>query len=112
MIDRAEWWASGWSEFLSFWTLKGCPLPSPGRWFVSTGKDNLLNAWRTPYGASIFQVFTSPKWRPCLHFPVLDMSCKESRTELLVEHDIALPGALRVIASATAMLCSWLCVLG
>uniref|UniRef100_A0A8B9W2G4 TLE family member 2, transcriptional corepressor n=1 Tax=Bos mutus grunniens TaxID=30521 RepID=A0A8B9W2G4_BOSMU len=25
------------------------------RWFVSTGKDNLLNAWRTPYGASIFQ---------------------------------------------------------
>ncbi|VTJ90842.1 Hypothetical predicted protein [Marmota monax] len=28
---------------------------SCGRWFVSTGKDNLLNAWRTPYGASIFQ---------------------------------------------------------
>ncbi|XP_051495882.1 transducin-like enhancer protein 1 isoform X2 [Apus apus] len=28
---------------------------SPGKWFVSTGKDNLLNAWRTPYGASIFQ---------------------------------------------------------
>uniref|UniRef100_A0A182M2D2 Groucho/TLE N-terminal Q-rich domain-containing protein n=1 Tax=Anopheles culicifacies TaxID=139723 RepID=A0A182M2D2_9DIPT len=26
-----------------------------GKWFVSTGKDNLLNAWRTPYGASIFQ---------------------------------------------------------
>ncbi|XP_045538920.1 protein groucho isoform X9 [Papilio machaon] len=26
-----------------------------GSWFVSTGKDNLLNAWRTPYGASIFQ---------------------------------------------------------
>jgi len=25
-----------------------------GKWFVSTGKDNLLNAWRTPYGASIF----------------------------------------------------------
>ena len=22
---------------------------------MSTGKDNLLNAWRTPYGASIFQ---------------------------------------------------------
>lgn len=34
-------------EFSSFGT---------GRWFVSTGKDNLLNAWRTPYGASIFQV--------------------------------------------------------
>lgn len=31
-----------------------------GKWFVSTGKDNLLNAWRTPYGASIFQVM------PCL----------------------------------------------
>ena len=27
-----------------------------GSWFVSTGKDNMLNAWRTPYGASIFQV--------------------------------------------------------
>ena len=27
-----------------------------GKWFISTGKDNLLNAWRTPYGASIFQV--------------------------------------------------------
>ena len=27
-----------------------------GKWFVSTGKDNMLNAWRTPYGASIFQV--------------------------------------------------------
>jgi WD40 repeat protein len=25
-----------------------------GKWFASTGKDNLLNAWRTPYGASIF----------------------------------------------------------
>ncbi|XP_056678082.1 transducin-like enhancer protein 2 isoform X2 [Monodelphis domestica] len=28
---------------------------SCGKWLVSTGKDNLLNAWRTPYGASIFQ---------------------------------------------------------
>ncbi|XP_063145408.1 transducin-like enhancer protein 2 [Candoia aspera] len=28
---------------------------SCGKWFISTGKDNLLNAWRTPYGASIFQ---------------------------------------------------------
>lgn len=26
-----------------------------GKWFVSTGKDNSLAAWRTPYGASIFQ---------------------------------------------------------
>jgi len=31
-----------------------------GKWFVSTGKDNLLNAWRTPYGASIFQVNNTP----------------------------------------------------
>lgn len=30
--------------------------PPAGKWFVSTGKDNLLNAWRTPYGSSIFQV--------------------------------------------------------
>ncbi|KAL4674861.1 hypothetical protein H8959_018795 [Pygathrix nigripes] len=39
---------------------------SCGRWFVSTGKDNLLNAWRTPYGASIFQVLNgleSPPWQ-------------------------------------------------
>lgn len=34
------------------------PFPK-GKWFVSTGKDNLLNAWRTPYGASIFQVCQS-----------------------------------------------------
>lgn len=33
---------------------------SCGKWFVSTGKDNLLNAWRTPYGASIFQVGAIP----------------------------------------------------
>ncbi|XP_050668002.1 protein groucho-like isoform X3 [Leptidea sinapis] len=26
-----------------------------GKWFLSTGKDNLLCAWRTPYGASVFQ---------------------------------------------------------
>uniref|UniRef100_A0A8D2JH21 TLE family member 2, transcriptional corepressor n=1 Tax=Varanus komodoensis TaxID=61221 RepID=A0A8D2JH21_VARKO len=26
-----------------------------GKWFISTGKDSLLTAWRTPYGASIFQ---------------------------------------------------------
>ena len=31
---------------------------SSGKWFISTGKDNLLNAWRTPYGASIFQVLS------------------------------------------------------
>ncbi|XP_017689967.1 PREDICTED: transducin-like enhancer protein 2 isoform X9 [Lepidothrix coronata] len=28
---------------------------SCGKWFVTTGKDNLVNAWRAPYGASIFQ---------------------------------------------------------
>jgi len=27
-----------------------------GKWFVTTGKDHVLNAWRAPYGASIFQV--------------------------------------------------------
>ena len=32
-----------------------------GKWFASTGKDNLLNAWRTPYGASIFQVLVRDK---------------------------------------------------
>lgn len=35
---------------------------SCGKWFVSTGKDNLLNAWRTPYGASIFQVGVPPNF--------------------------------------------------
>ena len=40
-----------------------------GKWFVSTGKDNLLNAWRTPYGASIFQVSkTSIFWKVVLFF--------------------------------------------
>lgn len=42
-------------QILKFQNLKLLFL-SPGKWFVSTGKDNLLNAWRTPYGASIFQV--------------------------------------------------------
>nr|XP_025964136.1 transducin-like enhancer protein 1 [Dromaius novaehollandiae] len=37
---------------------------SCGKWFVSTGKDNLLNAWRTPYGASIFQVRGSTTLQP------------------------------------------------
>lgn len=27
-----------------------------GKWFASTGKDNLLNSWRSPYGAQLFQV--------------------------------------------------------
>lgn len=30
---------------------------------MSTGKDNLLNAWRTPYGASIFQASARGYWR-------------------------------------------------
>lgn len=39
-----------------------------GKWFVSTGKDNLLNAWRTPYGASIFQVkYRDTRWSRCVH---------------------------------------------
>lgn len=33
-----------------------------GKWFVSTGKDNLLNAWRTPYGANIFKVSVGREW--------------------------------------------------
>ncbi len=41
-----------------------------GKWFVSTGKDNLLNAWRTPYGASIFQVCSRPVW---LYFFIRDV---------------------------------------
>lgn len=36
-------------------SLRASLLRLSGKWFVSTGKDNLLNAWRTPYGASIFQ---------------------------------------------------------
>ncbi|XP_045776099.1 protein groucho-like isoform X2 [Maniola jurtina] len=36
-----------------------------GKWFVSTGKDNLLNAWRTPYGASIFQTKESSSVLSC-----------------------------------------------
>ncbi|BHF61589.1 Transducin-like enhancer protein 4 [Sparganum proliferum] len=27
-----------------------------GQWFMSTGKDYWLNAWRTPFGANLFQV--------------------------------------------------------
>lgn len=30
-----------------------------GKWLVSTGKENLLNAWCTPIGTSLFQVCTS-----------------------------------------------------
>ncbi|MGH0147141.1 UNVERIFIED_CONTAM: hypothetical protein FKN15_010159 [Acipenser sinensis] len=40
---------------------------SCGKWFVSTGKDNLLNAWRTPYGASIFQAVPGPHGRRQLY---------------------------------------------
>jgi len=50
-----------------------------GKWFVSTGKDNLLNAWRTPYGASIFQVSLLFELFVCLteliQFTLLDFSC-------------------------------------
>ncbi|XP_033376047.1 transducin-like enhancer protein 2 [Parus major] len=38
---------------------------SCGKWFVSTGKDNLLNAWRAPYGASIFQCKESSSVLSC-----------------------------------------------
>ncbi|KAK6051610.1 Groucho/TLE Q-rich domain protein [Cooperia oncophora] len=36
-----------------------------GRWFVSTGKDNVLNAWRTPYGASLLQAKESSSVLSC-----------------------------------------------
>ena len=51
--------------------------PAPGKWFVSTGKDNLLNAWRTPYGASIFQVSrTAPSAAPSLQHSMLCFGCQ------------------------------------
>lgn len=46
----------GWGISSSSFRLLTPCFPGAGKWFVSTGKDNLLNAWRTPYGASIFQV--------------------------------------------------------
>ncbi|KJH42159.1 Groucho/TLE Q-rich domain protein [Dictyocaulus viviparus] len=36
-----------------------------GRWFVSTGKDNVLNVWRTPYGASLLQAKESSSVLSC-----------------------------------------------
>lgn len=49
-----------------------------GKWFVSTGKDNLLNAWRTPYGASIFQVSkASERRRHSLGISTLKQSNKQ-----------------------------------
>ena len=50
-----------------------------GKWFVSTGKDNLLNAWRTPYGASIFQVNKSSP-HSFIFFVWRAYSCKNSLT--------------------------------
>ena len=32
---------------------------SSGKWFISTGKDNLLESWRTHLGANLFQVCVS-----------------------------------------------------
>lgn len=49
-----------------------------GKWFVSTGKDNLLNAWRTPYGASIFQVIS---YEICLVFNTLSKDCERAKGE-------------------------------
>lgn len=60
---------------------------------MSTGKDNLLNAWRTPYGASIFQVQGGWQWaegqegsfshQPCPHHPPLSpLQSKESSSVL------------------------------
>lgn len=44
---------------------------------MSTGKDNLLNAWRTPYGASIFQVWNRPNGAPGL----LSQLCEGKRSD-------------------------------
>ena len=52
LLQESSWWAWFGDTMLLFVP----PVPPTGKWFVSTGKDNLLNAWRTPYGASIFQV--------------------------------------------------------
>ena len=46
-----------------------------GKWFVSTGKDNLLNAWRTPYGASIFQVLASVEHFSICFVPQSNIIC-------------------------------------
>ena len=63
-----------------------------GKWFVSTGKDNLLNAWRTPYGASIFQVTNQPhppptpliqlNFTPIYRFYFSSLQSKESSSVL------------------------------
>jgi WD40 repeat protein len=46
-----------------------------GKWFITTGKDNLLNAWRTPYGASIFQVRQLMFMDPSLSNTVKAINC-------------------------------------
>jgi hypothetical protein len=58
------------------------PLPPPaGKWFVSTGKDNLLNAWRTPYGASIFQVCTPSPPPPLVFSTESGCDCQDGSGE-------------------------------
>lgn len=56
-------------------TVNVFPFCRKGKWFVSTGKDNLLNAWRTPYGASIFQVCQSISSLSCS--PTRSITCLE-----------------------------------
>lgn len=36
-----------------------------GKWFISTGKDNVLNAWRTPYGANLLNAKESSSVLSC-----------------------------------------------
>lgn len=55
---------------------------SGGKWFVSTGKDNLLNAWRTPYGASIFQVPFMTAFFSFFFLNILYFQSKESSSVL------------------------------
>ena len=60
-----------------------------GKWFVSTGKDNLLNAWRTPYGASIFQVRkvdSNARPRIFVHHEEAAVALSNERFSLLFSH--------------------------
>ena len=47
-----------------------------GKWFITTGKDYAINSWRTPYGASIFQV--DIQVFHCTHFSNITFGSKES----------------------------------
>lgn len=62
---------------------------SCGKWFVSTGKDNLLNAWRTPYGASIFQVSFPAALCSCCLLTSLPADPQSKETSSVLSCDIS-----------------------